>query len=153
MKTTSLSAVLAAQPLFKELSDAGRDQLTGCARNVHFATGTRILHEGDPANEFFLLRRGRVALSVSAPGKGPIVIETLGPGEVLGWSWLLPPFRWHFDAEAIEDTGATMFDGACLRGKFDDDPGLGYELMRGFLGVVVERLQATRLRLLDLYAP
>ncbi len=79
------------------------------------------------------------------------MIETLGPGDVVGWSWLFPPYRWQFDAVALERVAAVALDGACLRAKCDDDTRLGFELTRRFAGVLIDRLQATRLRLLDLY--
>ena len=80
-----------------------------------------------------------------------MTIETLEAGEVLGWSWLFPPYRWHFDARALSLVRATIFDGACLRGKCEEDAQLGYDLMSRFAQVVIERLQSTRLRLLDVY--
>ena len=92
-----------------------------------------------------------VALEVFTPTRGPVVIETLGPGEVLGWSWLFPPYRWHFDAQAVEPVRAVALDGGCLRGKCEEDPRLGYELTRRFAAIMMDRLQATRLRLLDVY--
>lgn len=151
MTMTALSELLRSQPVFGELDAESIAEIAGCARNVHFPEGEQILTEGDPADQFFLIRRGRVALSTHAPHRGPVLIETLGPGDVLGWSWLMPPYRWHFDAMAIESTSAMMFDGACLRARFDREPRLGYELMQAFLKVIVSRLQATRLRLLDVY--
>ncbi len=79
------------------------------------------------------------------------MIETIEAGEVIGWSWLFPPYRWHFDARALAPVRATRFDGACLRGKCEADPALGYDLMSRFAQVLIERLQWTRLRLLDVY--
>jgi CRP-like cAMP-binding protein len=92
-----------------------------------------------------------VALETFVPTRGAVTIETLDPGEVVGWSWLFPPHRWHFDARALSLVRATIFDGACLRGKCEADPQLGYDLMSRFAQVVVERLQQTRQRLLDVY--
>jgi CRP-like cAMP-binding protein len=87
---------------------------------------------------------------VFIPGQGRITIETIASGDVLGWSWLFPPYRWHFDAQALELTRAIAFDGACLRAKCDDDHDLGYALQR-FARIMMQRLQATRLQLLDVY--
>lgn len=151
MRAAPLADVVAGQPLFSGMAAAHVELLAGCGRNVRFAAGQRLLREGRPADRFFLLRRGRVAIQTVVPGRGAVVIETLGPGDVLGWSWLVPPYRWHFDAEALEPVAATAFDGACLRAKCEADPALGYELMRRFAQVIVDRLQHTRLRLLDLY--
>jgi CRP/FNR family transcriptional regulator, cyclic AMP receptor protein len=85
------------------------------------------------------------------PGRGPITVETIGPGEILGWSWLFPPYRWHFDGRAVEGTRAIAFDAKCLRLKCEEDHDLGYELVKQFAHVMMERLQATRLRMLDVY--
>jgi hypothetical protein len=109
------------------------------------------MQEGDPAHKFFLIRRGAIALEIHAPGRGPLRIETLGAGEVVGWSWLFPPHRWAMDGRALESLHVVSFDGACLRGKCEADLELGYELMRRFAAVMVDRLQATRLQLIDVY--
>ena len=153
MTITRIPDLLQDQPVFRQLDADSRAQVAGCARNVHFSEGARVMAEGEPASHFYLLRHGRVALSTFVPQRGPGLIETLGPGEVLGWSWLVPPYRWHFDAVAIESTSAVMFDGACLRARFDEDPRLAAGLLQAFAGIIVARLQATRLRLLDLYQP
>ena len=125
--------------------------LAGCASNVVFDTGERLFVEGDRADRFWILRHGQVSLEVTAPGAGQLIIETLGPNAVVGWSWLVAPYRWSFDAVAQEVTRAVAFDVGCLRAKMDSDPRLGYQLMGRFLPIVVDRLQATRMRLLDLY--
>jgi CRP-like cAMP-binding protein len=118
---------------------------------VRFAAGDDLFREGDVADRFYLIRHGHVALQVFIPGQGRITIETIAAGEVLGWSWLFPPYRWHFDAQALELSRAIAFDGACLRAKCDEDHDLGYMLMQRFAQVMTQRLQATRLQLLDLY--
>ena len=151
MRTTSLSGLLREQPLFADLDDAYVELVAGCGTNVRFAAGDTVFAEGATADHFYLVRTGRVAIETSVPGRGAIVIETVTAGEVVGWSWLLPPYRWHFDGRCVEPTAAVRFDGACLRAKLGADPALGYELMRRFAELIVERLQATRFRLLDLY--
>ncbi len=151
MTARSISDLLRDVATFRDVPPDLLSVVSGCAHNVHYEAGRRILHEGDPADTFFALREGRVALEVFAPARGAVVIETIGPGEVLGWSWLFPPYRWHFDAVALDPVRAVAFDGACLRGKCDDDPRLGYELTRRFASTLIDRLQATRLRLLDVY--
>jgi CRP-like cAMP-binding protein len=110
-----------------------------------------LFREGEPADIFYLLRRGRVALELHAPERGGLVIDTIEPDEVVGWSWLFPPYRWHFDARAASEVRAVAFDGACLRGKCDDDKELGYELMKRFGQVMIDRMQHARVRLLDVY--
>jgi CRP-like cAMP-binding protein len=125
--------------------------IAGCGQNAVFRDGEYIFREGDPAETFYAIRDGMVALEVAAPARPRLVIETLEPGEVLGWSWLFEPYRARFDARAIGTVHAVAFDGACLRGKCDADAELGYELTRRFVAIITERLQATRLRLLDVY--
>ena len=148
MKT--IEALLGEVPLFRGLEPTGARTLAGCASNVQFDVGTVLFREGDPADVFYALRHGTVALELFVPARGAVTIETLEAGEVLGWSWLFPPFRWHFDAKALTAIRATAFDGACLRGSARGSE-LGYDLMSRFAQVLMERLQWTRLRLLDVY--
>jgi CRP/FNR family cyclic AMP-dependent transcriptional regulator len=147
----SLESLLADVPIFAGLDGEQLALLAGCAGNVHFERGEYLFRQGDPADAFYVLRGGSVALEAFAPARGSLLIETVGPGEVVGWSWLFAPYRWHFDAQALADVRATGFDGACLRRKCDDDPALGYVLMSRFAQVLIDRLQWTRLRLLDVY--
>jgi CRP/FNR family cyclic AMP-dependent transcriptional regulator len=149
MKTSD--AVLRDVPVFAGLDPEELTLLAGCGSNVRFAEGEVLFREGDPADTFWVVRHGSVALETFVPARGSITIETLEAGEVVGWSWLFAPYRWHFDARALSVVRATAFDGACLRGKCEDDPRLGYELMSRFAQVLIERLQWTRLRLLDVY--
>lgn len=137
--------------LFHGLAPDDLELIAGCASNVRFREGERLFREGDGADVFYVLRHGTVALETFVPARGPFTIETLDAGEVVGWSWLFPPFQWHFDAHARSLVRATRFDGACLRAKCESDPRLGYELMSRFAQVIIDRLQSTRLRLLDVY--
>lgn len=109
------------------------------------------MREGDPADAFYVVRSGTVALQTSVPERGALTLETLQEGDLIGWSWLFPPYTTAFDACALEDTHTLVFDGACLRAKFDADPALGYGLLRLFARVVVQRLQNARFQLLDVY--
>jgi CRP/FNR family transcriptional regulator, cyclic AMP receptor protein len=147
----TIDAVLRDVPVFAGLDPEQLTLLAGCASNVRFGEGEVLFREGDAADTFWVVRHGSVALETFVPARGAITIETLGAGEVVGWSWLFAPYRWHFDARALSLVRATAFDGACLRGKCEADPRLGYELMSRFAQVVIERLQWTRLRLLDVY--
>ena len=147
----TLEPILAQHPFFQDIEPVYLQLMVGCAANVRFAAGDDLFREGDVADQFYLIRHGRVALQVFVPGQGRITVETIEAGEVLGWSWLFPPHRWLCDAQALELTRAIAFDGACLRAKCDEDHDLGYMLMQRFAQVMVQRLQATRLRLLDLY--
>lgn len=147
----TLEPILAQHPFFQDIEPLYLQLMVGCAANVRFAAGDDLFREGDVADRFYLIRHGHVALQVFIPGQGRITIETIEAGEVLGWSWLFPPYRWHFDAQALELSRAIAFDGACLRAKCDEDHDLGYMLMQRFAQVMTQRLQATRLQLLDLY--
>lgn len=137
--------------VLSELDPGYRELIAGCGRNVTFSDGERLLTVGDSATTFFAIRRGSVAIELDLGSGPPMVIETLEAGDVVGWSWLFEPYLNQFDARAVGDVGAIAFDGACLRGKCDADHDLGFELMGRFAELISGRLQATRLRLLDLY--
>jgi len=147
----TLERILSGHPFFAGLAPAYLDLIVGCASNVRFANGQFLFHAGAEANEFYLVRAGRVALEVAPPGRAPLVLQTLGEGEILGWSWLIPPYHWVFDARAVEPTRAIALDGKCLRGKCEADHDLGYELLKRFAHIVEQGLQAARLQLLDVY--
>jgi len=151
MEINTLEQMLAGHPFFQGMSAEHVKLLTGCAKNVRFEPGQAMFREGQLAETFYLLRSGRVAIELFAPGRGAVVLQTLGEGEVLGWSWILEPFTTRFDVRAIELTRALALDGSCLRAKFDADPRLGYDLMKRFARVISERLEATRFELLDVY--
>jgi CRP/FNR family transcriptional regulator, cyclic AMP receptor protein len=148
----TIEQLLEQVPALQPLAPEHRDTLSGCARNQVFEPGARIMREGDPADAFYVIREGRVALETVVPARGAVILQTLEDGDLLGWSWLVPPYRTAFDARSMGTTHAIAFDGACLRGKCEADPALGYDLLKLLSGVFVERLQDTRLRLLDLYA-
>ena len=137
--------------VFRGLSDEHLDLIAGCALNRVFSAGDALLTENERANTFFAIRHGTVALETYVPQRGAVTVETLHGGDVLGWSWLFPPHRTMFDARALGVVRTVAFDGACLRGKCEADPALGYELMSRFAQVLIDRLQWTRLRLLDVY--
>lgn len=137
--------------VLRDLEPAQRELIAGCGRNVRFADGERLMTVGDTASSFFALRRGTVAIELAPAVGPPLVIETLHEGDVVGWSWLFEPHRTQFDVVARGGVGAIAFDGDCLRGKCEADHDLGFELMRRFAELITERLQATRLRLLDIY--
>lgn len=147
----TLEPLLRGHKFFASLDAGYLALLTGCAANVVFPAGSFLFREGEPAETFFLIRDGNVALEITAPGRGALVVQTLREGDVAGFSWLIEPHRWEFDGRAVERVRAVQMDGACLRGKCDQDPRLGYELMRRFAGLATNRLQATRLQLLDVY--
>jgi len=146
-----LERIVLAHPFFAGLEEQVGQLVSGCARNLRFNQGQYLFHEGDAANEFYLVRHGSVALEIQPPGQAPIVIATEGQGEIVGTSWLLPPYRWRFDARAVELTRAIGIDARCLRDKCEADHHLGYELMKRFVPIVAQRLDEARLQLLDVY--
>jgi CRP-like cAMP-binding protein len=147
----TLESVLAEHRFLKGLARPHLLELVDCASNVRFEAGQYIFHQGEEANAFYAIRQGKVALEVFVPERGAVVIEMVTEGDVLGWSWLIPPHRWRFDARAVELTRALAFDGTCLRTRCEEDPDFGYELLKRFSRVITERLEATRLQLLDVY--
>ena len=150
MKTT-LEPLLAEHAFLKGLQPQYVELITGCASNVRFEAGEKIYKDGDEANVFYIIRHGRVAVEIFVPGRGDVNVETLSEGDVLGWSWLFPPYRWHFDARAIELTRAIALDGKCIRAKCDSDPALGYDMVKRMAYVMMERLESARMQLLDVY--
>jgi CRP-like cAMP-binding protein len=146
-----MEEVLGSHPFFAGLNADAMRLIAGCASNVHFAEGEFLFEEGHEANQFWVIRRGRVAMQMESPGQGAIVTDTMDEGEVVGWSWLVPPYRFFADGRAVTPVSATALDGACLRGKCEADPELGYQLLKRVTSVMYQRLQSTRIRLLDLY--
>lgn len=116
-----------------------------------FQAGQFVFHEGDEANFLYILLKGHVSLEVSTPARGAIVFQTIGAGDALGLSWLFPPFRWHFDARAIEPTQTIVLDAGRLRAQIEEDHDFGYELLIRIAKVMITRLQATRLQMTDMY--
>lgn len=147
----TLEHTLGAHPFFVGLDPSFIALASECAQDVRFAAGEFICHEDDVADRFYLVREGHVALQISAPGRGAATFLTVGPGDVFGVNWLAPPYRWSFDARAIEATRAVALNAACLRAKCECDPALGFALTRRVLPVLIERLHACRVQLLDLY--
>ncbi len=148
----TLEGILAEHPFFSGWDPRYFQLAVGCAANVRFNAGELLFREGQEANTFYLIRAGRVALEVYFPGRGSVPLETVGSGEMLGWSWLIPPYRWGFDARALEMTRAIAFDGKCLRGKCEQDHEMGYDLVKRVASSLGQRLDATRIRLLDMYS-
>lgn len=151
MTVEPLDRLLAEHDFFRGLEPEHLSFIAGCGTNVRFRPGELLFREGDQAGTFYILRQGRVALEVNGPGEGALVLDTLGAGEVVGVSWLFPPYRWQFDARAVEDVRAVALDGVCLREKCDREPSLGYELMKRLSEISARRMQSARLRMLDLY--
>jgi len=143
-----LERTLAQQPFLADLDRRYLRPIAGAASPKTFDAHQMIFYEDQPANEFYLICEGKVTVETDVLGCESIVIQTLGPGAVLGWSWLLPPYRWHYSARAAEATKVIALDGKSLRARCEEDHDLGYEIMKRFALVIVQRLVATRARLL-----
>ncbi|HSR44584.1 MAG TPA: cyclic nucleotide-binding domain-containing protein [Acidimicrobiia bacterium] len=146
---TSLIDELERQPFLDGLSDEHLRFLSNFVDEVSYAEGEIMFRQGEPALDFFLIYEGKVAVEIDSPG-GPIAIQTLRPGNLLGVSWLYPPHRWQFDSKAIAPTRAFRFDGDAVRAACDEDHTLGFELLGLFVVALGSRLQATRFQLLEI---
>ena len=143
--------LLSVHPFLTGLPEPWLERLSYQAYPVVRHTSQRLFHEGRAADRFWLLRSGRVAIDMAVPGRGDVVVETVEAGSVLGWSWLFPPYRWNFGAVVAEQLHAVEFSAEGTRRLIADDPELGRELTMRFMNVVVDRLQATRRRLVQVY--
>lgn len=151
MTVRTMSDVLAEEPFFQGLTPDQIGLVAGCAEHVHFRPGEFLCREGEPADAFFLIRGGRVGVEIATPRGGALTIRSVSDGGIVGWSWLFPPYRWHFDAHVTRATRATRFDGACLRAKLDADPAFGYAMMARFAQVMIRQIAGARMQLLDVY--
>lgn len=147
----NLELIVSEHPFLKGLDPQYIQLVSSCASNVRFEAGQYLFREDEEANWFYIIRQGKVAVEAYAAERGAVIIDTVEEGDVLGWSWLIPPYNWHFDARAVELTRAIALDGKCLRNKCEHDHNLGYELLKRFAHIIEQRLEATRIRLLDLY--
>ncbi len=143
--------ILGEHPFFKGLEHADLDFIAGCAKNVVFHEQQIIARQGDPANEFYLIREGQVAVTIDRPAMQPFIFYTLSANDILGLSWLIPPYQWTVSVQAVHTTRAIAIDGACLRKKCARDTRLGFDLMQRLVQVLVVREEATRMHLLDIY--
>jgi CRP/FNR family transcriptional regulator, cyclic AMP receptor protein len=148
----TLRPLLAEHPFFEQLDPSFLDLIVGCAKNVRFDADEHLFNEGDLADGFFLIRSGRVAVELLVHHQ-PIVVNTFGPGELLGWSWLVPPHHWHFDARAVEVTRAIEVSGPCLRDKCDANPALGYAVLKRLAHDIERRLYRSWTQMVDVYGP
>ena len=144
-----LYALIAQQPFFKGLNPQQLQLLAVSALEMKFETGATIFEEGSPANRFYLILTGRVELSAEMEDRNVIPVQTLGPGDDLGWSWLFPPYSMHFTARALEPTTAIFFYGTRLREQCEQDHELGYQLMKRIAEVATQSLRATQRRLMQ----
>jgi CRP-like cAMP-binding protein len=146
-----LERIVKEHPFFAGLEEGFCKLVCGCAKNVRFNADQYLFREGEPADQLYLIRHGRVALEMTMPGRGAVTFQTVGEGELVGVSWLIPPYRWTYDAKALELIRAISIDATCIRGKCEEDHHLGYELMKRFVPILVERLHGTQMQILDVY--
>ena len=145
-----VAALIRTHPFFKDFDPHQQRLLADCAMEKSFEAGEVIFREGDPANRFYLILEGKVILESYVLERGRVEIQTIEVGDVLGWSWLLPPYYWQFDARAVTPTKAIFFYGTWLRDSCERDHDFGYEMMKRMTQVVVQRLQAARKQLLSI---
>jgi CRP/FNR family transcriptional regulator, cyclic AMP receptor protein len=151
MQQENLIEIMKKHPFISDLDEKHLETLVGCTSNVVFKEGDHLFHEGESATKFYLIRSGRIALEIHAGERGTIRVQTIGPGESLGWSALIAPYRMHFDASVVEEVRAFALDAKCIRKKFEADRDFGYEMLKRLTVVLEDRLEATRLQLLDIY--
>ena len=148
---SDLGRIIDEHPFFADMPKAHRELLVGCASNESFRAGDSVFREGDTADKFYLIRSGSVAIEVHVPAREPLVVQTLDDGDILGWSWLMAPYTWTFDAKALRVSRLIALDAACLRRKMEDDHALAYEMLKRFVPVMGDRLKHARMQMLDMY--
>jgi CRP-like cAMP-binding protein len=141
--------LLASHPFLHGLSQPLLEKMASITQRITVTAGQYLGHEKEQANAFYLIQSGRVAIEFHAPERESVRIQTIGPGEIVGWSWLVPPHRWQFDARVSETLQALALDARSLRAQCEQDHELGYQLLKHLVEVISGRLAATRLQLLD----
>ncbi len=149
--SAKLEHELADHPFFHGLPKEFVRAVAHDARERRCAADETIAREGAEADVFFLVADGKVALELDAADRPPITVQTVGPGEVVGWSWLVPPHRWRFNVRALKPTRLLALDGGVVRRELHAHPDWGFEFLNRFVPVLAERLENTRLQLLDIY--
>ena len=149
-KITPMATRVALHPFLAGMNRSQLSLLTDCAMIVHFNPGEVIFREGELANRFYLIETGKVILESSGRSSDPVIIDKVGAGDLLGWSWMFPPYVWHFTARAVEPTEAIFFYGTILREYCERDHSLGYELFKRMSAVMIKRLQRAREKMLEL---
>lgn len=144
-----MADIIRSHPFVRGLPDDTVALIAGCARNAVFQANEYLCREGSAADAFYLVRHGAVALEIFAPGRGPFTFLTVKDDEILGADWLMPPYRWSFDARAVELTRVVAFDAKCLRDKCEADHHVGYEMMKRFVPPLIRSLQSARLQSLE----
>ncbi len=152
MNAKEIADIIKDQAFFEDLKPEFVNLLTDCAFHVNFKNGHFLLTQDTDANNFYIIVHGNVAIEINAGDNGPVTIQKLGAGDILGWSWLIPPYKWRFDALAVDPTEVISFDGKCLRTKCDDNYEFGYDMMKRMTAVISYRLLNTRMKLMDFYS-
>ena len=150
MKVHSITERLAQLPFFAGMPEDHLDFISACAQNFHFRQGEFLMLAGKPTKGFFVIREGSVVLELESANR-IFTIQTVGESELVGWSWLVPPYKGHYDARAVTPVSAIGFGADCVRRKCETDPVFGYQMFKRFSRLIVERLLATRMQLADLY--
>ena len=153
MSSERIHQQLTDSPFFGDLDEPVRDFLANAARERGLARGEVLFKQGDWADAFYLLGNGEILIEIPAITGPSLEIQRLGPGQILGWSWLIAPFRWTFQARAEEDTSLIEFDGAAILARCEEDPAFGYAVLKKFSGLMSERLEAARRRMMDEWNP
>jgi len=145
MADAAIYTYIAQNPFFENLSEPYLALISSHATSCSYGAQQRVFQQDAAADAFFIVRQGSVALEVPAVSGTPLNLQTVRDGQVLGWSWLIPPYRWLFDARAIEPSTLVVVDGKKMRAACDEDPQLGYDLLRRFAGLMSARLNTARL--------
>lgn len=147
----TIETIIMHHIFFKDFKEEYLRLIAGCAKNVVFKTGEVILEEGKPSEYFYLIQDGMVAIEITRASRSPIMVQTITGGDTLGWSWLIPPYKNRFNCRAIEPTIMIAFDGKCLKDKCEENHDLGYDLLKRIARIFAQRLEATRMQLINLY--
>ena len=147
----TITGLLREQRFFAGLNEEWLHLIAECGREINIKEGDFIFREGESADCFYLVLSGTVSIETAVPGQTPAIIQTVTAGELMGWSWLFPPYQWLYDARVIEAVHCIVFDGRLLRGKCEENAEMGYEFMKRFSAIFINRLKATRLQVLDMY--
>jgi CRP-like cAMP-binding protein len=151
MTEQEVVSAIASHKFLSGLSEQHRMLLASGARYFTAAPGELLAREGETAKTFYLIQAGHVVVSLHTPERGVVPVQTVGPGEIVGWSWLVPPHHWQFDCRAADKVEGLAFDAERLRQKCEQDHELGYQLLKRLVAVIANRLAATRVQLLDIY--
>jgi CRP-like cAMP-binding protein len=149
----SIENYLSAHSFFSGLEDDFMKFLSDSARETRIKEGDVLFRQGKPADKFYLLRRGQVSVQVPALVGPTLELQVLGEDQMLGWSWLIPPYRWNFQARALEDSELLEFDGSAILARCEEDPKFGYELFKRFAALMSERLDSARQKIMDQWDP